>query len=96
MRTPSKKKAHLFIKTQYENNRNMLTCLKINTNMKRLDRKTERNQPASQSVKGGLVDIKGHSVAGEVGQVEGRCHGNEASSSLQDGQQPLCGSGQTV
>lgn len=49
MRTPSKKKAHLFIKTQYENNRNMLTCLKINTNMKRLDRKTERSQPASQS-----------------------------------------------
>lgn len=49
VRTPSKKKARLFsIKMQYENNRNMLTCLKINTNMKRLDRKTEGKQPVSQ------------------------------------------------
>lgn len=73
----------------------MLTCLKINTNMKRLDRHLQQKE-TSRSVKGGLVDIKGQRVAGEVGQVEGRCHGNEASSSLQDGQQPLCGSGQTV
>lgn len=77
-----------------ENNRNML-CLTVNTSMKRLDRHLQHKE-TSQSVKGGLVDIKGHSVAGEVGQVEGRCRGNKASSSLQDGQQPLCGSGQTV
>lgn len=29
MRTPSKKKAHLFIKTQYENNRNMFNTKSI-------------------------------------------------------------------
>lgn len=63
--------------------------------MKRFDRHLHQKE-TSRSVKGGLVDIKGHGVAAEVGQVEGRCHGNEAGSSLQDGQQPLRGSGQTV
>lgn len=50
----------------------------------------------SQLVEGGLVDVEGQSVAGEIRQVESRCHWNKASGSLQDGQQPLGGSGHTV
>lgn len=54
---------------------------------------SEKNSPL---VEAGLVDFERHGVAGEVRQVESRRHGNQASGSLQDGQQPLRGSAHTV